>query len=90
MTTMVRQLQPGPEGLPLEIYCFTNTIAWADYEGIQADIFDHILSILPEFDLRVFQNPAGTDLRMFSDREDGHSRELHEQNTKNRQSVRGL
>lgn len=90
MTTMVRQLQPGPEGLPLEIYCFTNTIAWADYEGIQADIFDHLLAILPEFDLQVFQSPAGTDLRMFSGREDCHLRELHEQNTKNRQSVRGL
>jgi miniconductance mechanosensitive channel len=83
-------LQPGPEGVPLEIYCFTNTIAWADYEGIQADIFDHLLAILPEFDLQVFQSPAGTDLRMFSGREDCHLRELHEQNTKNRQSVRGL
>ena len=61
MTIMVRQLAPGPEGLPLEIYCFTNTVAWVDYEGIQSDIFDHILSILPEFDLRVFQSPAGTD-----------------------------
>lgn len=89
MTTMVRQLEPGPEGLPLEIYCFTNTVAWAEYEGIQADIFDHLLSILPEFDLRVFQNPAGTDLRVFSGREDGHSMGQHKRNTKSRQSVRG-
>ena len=66
MTIMVRQLPPGPEGLPLEIYCFTNTTAWAAYEGIQADIFDHILSILPEFDLRVFQNPSGQDIRELS------------------------
>jgi len=63
MTIMVRQLPPGPEGLPLEIYCFTNTTAWAAYEGVQADIFDHVLSILPEFDLRVFQNPSGQDFR---------------------------
>ena len=63
MTIMVRQLQPGPEGLPLEIYCFTNTIAWVSYEGIQADIFDHIFAILPEFGLRVFQNPSGQDLK---------------------------
>ena len=63
MTIMVRQLPPGPEGLPLEIYCFTNTIAWVAYEGIQADIFDHLYAILPEFDLRVFQNPSGSDMR---------------------------
>jgi miniconductance mechanosensitive channel len=63
MTIMVRQLQPGPEGLPLEIYCFTNTVAWVAYEGIQADIFDHLYAILPEFDLRVFQNPSGVDWR---------------------------
>ena len=62
MTLMVRQLAPGPEGLPLEIYCFTNTTAWADYEGIQADIFDHLLAIVPEFGLRLYQKPAGSDL----------------------------
>jgi miniconductance mechanosensitive channel len=88
MTTMVRQLEPGTEGLPLEIYCFTNTVAWAEYEGIQADIFDHLLSILPEFDLRVFQNPAGTDLRVFSDREGRHLVKQSEQDAKSRQSVR--
>jgi miniconductance mechanosensitive channel len=63
MTIMVRQLQPEPEGLPLEIYCFTNTVAWVAYEGIQADIFDHLYAILPEFGLRVFQNPSGADWR---------------------------
>ena len=62
MTLMVRQLAPGPEGLPLEVYCFTNTTVWADYEGIQADIFDHLLAIVPEFGLRLFQKPAGSDL----------------------------
>ncbi len=58
---MVRQLPPGPQGVPLEIYCFTDTTAWEVYEGIQADIFDHLLAILPEFDLRVFQEPTGGD-----------------------------
>jgi miniconductance mechanosensitive channel len=63
MTLMVRQLQPGATGLPLEIYCFTNTTAWVDYEAIQADIFDHLYAIIREFDLRVFQEPTGQDLR---------------------------
>jgi len=63
MTTMVRQLSPGADGLPLELYCFTNTTAWLDYEGIQSDIFDHLLSILPEFGLRVYQHPSGMDVR---------------------------
>jgi len=62
MIQMVRQLQPGPTGLPLEIYCFTATTAWVDYEGIQADIFDHLYAILPVFHLRVFQQPAGADV----------------------------
>lgn len=63
MTIMVRQLAPGADGLPLELYCFTNTTAWLDYEGIQSDIFDHLLSILPEFGLRVYQHPSGMDVR---------------------------
>ncbi|MCK0127109.1 mechanosensitive ion channel family protein [Erythrobacter sp. F6033] len=58
---MVRQLPPGPQGVPLEIYCFTDTTAWEVYEGIQADIFDHLLAILSEFDLRIFQEPTGGD-----------------------------
>ena len=62
MTLIVRQLGPGPEGLPLEIYCFTNTTEWAVYEDIQSDIFDHLLAIVPEFELRLFQKPAGSDL----------------------------
>ena len=62
LTQMVRQLQPGPQGLPLEIYCFTSTTAWAEYESIQADIFDHLYAILPEFGLKVFQAPAGSDI----------------------------
>ena len=62
MTLIVRQLAPGPEGLPLEIYCFTNTTEWAVYEDIQSDIFDHLLAIVPEFGLRLYQKPAGSDL----------------------------
>ncbi|MDX1537177.1 mechanosensitive ion channel family protein [Arsukibacterium sp.] len=63
MTLMARQLAPGADGLPLEIYCFTNTTAWLAYEGIQSDIFDHLLAILPEFGLRVYQHPSGMDIR---------------------------
>ncbi|MDH3647739.1 MAG: mechanosensitive ion channel family protein [Gammaproteobacteria bacterium] len=62
MTLIVRQLAAGPEGLPLEIYCFTNTTDWADYENIQSDIFDHLMAIVPEFGLRLYQKPAGSDL----------------------------
>ncbi len=61
MTLIVRQLQPGPEGLPIEIYAFTNDTNWVAYEGIQADIFDHLFAVAGEFGLRVFQAPAGTD-----------------------------
>ena len=61
-TLMVRQLPPGPQGLPLEVYCFADTIEWEEYEGIQADIFDHLLAILPEFGLRIYQQPSGLDL----------------------------
>ena len=63
MTLLVRQLQPGSTGIPLEIYCFTSDTRWAVYEGVQSDIFDHLLAILPEFGLRVFQQPGGADLR---------------------------
>ncbi|MEI7351798.1 miniconductance mechanosensitive channel, partial [Pectobacterium parmentieri] len=66
MTLMVRQLAPTSEGVPLEIYAFTNTTAWVDYESIQSDIFDHIFAILPEFDLRVHQTPTGHDMRMMA------------------------
>jgi miniconductance mechanosensitive channel len=61
MTFLVRHLQPTDRGLPVEIYVFSNDQAWANYEAIQADIFDHILAIMPEFGLRVFQNPTGSD-----------------------------
>ena len=60
-TLLVRQLEPGPQGLPIEIYCFTDTTAWNEYESIQADIFDHMFAIVSEFDLKVFQEPTGRD-----------------------------
>ena len=74
MTLIVRQLDPTPEGLPMEIYCFTNTIVWSEYEAIQSDIFDHLLAIIDQFGLRVFQNPSGSDLRGL-DLSGPHSRE---------------
>ena len=67
MTFLVRQLAPTPQGLPLEIYVFTTTTVWADYEGIQSDIFDHLLAVVPQFDLRVFQEPTGGDWRSIRD-----------------------
>ena len=63
MTCMVRQMQTTAQGIPLEIYCFTRTTAWADYERIQGDIFDYLLAVLPEFGLSLYQQPSGTDLR---------------------------
>jgi miniconductance mechanosensitive channel len=61
MTFLIRQLAPGPTGVPLEIYVFTKTTEWIEYERIQADIFDHLLAAVPVFDLRVFQEPTGMD-----------------------------
>jgi miniconductance mechanosensitive channel len=61
MTFMVRQLQPTETGLPIEIIAFSKEKTFAGYEGVQSDIFDHILAVIPEFDLRVFQNPTGND-----------------------------
>ncbi|MGL5668530.1 MAG: mechanosensitive ion channel family protein [Shewanella sp.] len=63
MTLMVRQLAPTTEGLPIEIYIFTNDTRWTFYEAIQADIFDHIFAVLPEFGLQAFQAPTGNDIR---------------------------
>ena len=63
MTFLIRHLQPGEFGLPLEIYVFSNDQRWANYEAIQADIFDHILAVIPQFDLRVFQRPTGYDMQ---------------------------
>lgn len=61
MTFLIRQLPPAEHGLPIEIYVFANTTEWAKYEDIQSDIFDHILAVIPQFELRVYQNPTGND-----------------------------
>ncbi len=63
MTVMVRHLAPTEKGLPIQLYCFANTTAWEDYERIQADLFDHLLAVVPFFGLKVFQNPTGADFR---------------------------
>jgi len=62
-TLMVRHLQPEEHGLPLEIYAFTSDTAWTGYEAIQADIFDHIIAVVPFFGLRLFQEPGGVDFQ---------------------------
>jgi miniconductance mechanosensitive channel len=63
MTFLIRQLSPNETGIPLEVYVFSVDQEWAKYESLQADIFDHILAVIPEFDLRTFQNPSGSDFR---------------------------
>ena len=63
MTFLIRQLPPGEKGLPMEIYVFTNDTDWIRYESIQSDIFDHLMAIISEFDLKVFQNPSGNDFK---------------------------
>jgi miniconductance mechanosensitive channel len=63
MTFLVRQLPPGPTGLPIEIYVFSNDTEWASYEALQADIFDHLFAVVKEFELSVFQYPGGKDLQ---------------------------
>jgi miniconductance mechanosensitive channel len=63
MTFLVRQLASGPEGVPIEVYVFSKEQRWVHYEGIMGDIFDHLLAVLPEFGLRVYQKPSGTDLQ---------------------------
>ncbi|NCC73998.1 MAG: mechanosensitive ion channel [Sphingobacteriia bacterium] len=63
MTFLVRHLQPTEKGIPIEVYVFSRDQEWANYENLQADIFDHIMAVIPEFELRVFQNPSGVDVR---------------------------
>jgi miniconductance mechanosensitive channel len=70
MTLLVRQLDPTAAGLPLELYAFTTTTAWNEYERIQGDIFDHLIAILPAFGLRLFQNPSGLDVAALADGRD--------------------
>ena len=62
MTHMVRHLQSSDTGVPLQVYAFTNTTVWVEYEAIQAALFEHIMSIAPMFDIKIFQRPSGGDL----------------------------
>lgn len=62
MTLMVRQLEPGATGVPMEIYCFSADVGWIAYENLAGDIFDHLLAVLPEFGLRLYQQPSGADM----------------------------
>ncbi len=68
LTFLIRHLQPTDKGIPLEIYVFSNEQAWAEYEAIQSDIFDHLIAVIPEFGLRVFQSPSGDDIQKAIDR----------------------
>lgn len=65
MTFLIRQLQPTEKGIPMEIYVFSKVQEWAAYEAIQSDIFDHLIAVIPEFDLQIFQNPTGEDFKAF-------------------------
>ncbi len=70
MPTMVRQLQPTERGIPVEIYGFSSEKAWEQYENVQSDIFDHVLAVIPEFELHAFQNPTGADFKQLGKRND--------------------
>ena len=63
LTLLVRQLDPTPQGLPIEIYCFTTTTDWNAYEDIQSDMIDHLFAVAPDFGLHTFQNPSGQDFK---------------------------
>lgn len=63
MALMVRQMAMEDRGIPIEIYCFTTTTVWAEYEEIQSDIFDHLMAAVSYFDLEIFQQPSGSDLK---------------------------
>lgn len=65
MLIMVRQLQPTSQGIPLEIYCFSSDKRWENYEAIMSDVFDHVIAAVPYFDLEVFEEPSGTDIKAF-------------------------
>jgi miniconductance mechanosensitive channel len=67
MTLIVRQLQPTELGIPIEVYVFSKNKAWVEYEALQSDIFDHILAVVPKFDLRVFQAPSDGSINKLTD-----------------------
>lgn len=63
MFLLARTMEPSPQGVPLELFCYTTTTAWVEYEAIQGEVFDHLMGVLPEFGLRLFQRPSGADLQ---------------------------
>lgn len=71
LTLMIRQLQPTPQGLPLELYFFSADRTWIPYEMLQAEVFEYLLAVLPRFGLRVFQSPTGMDVASMSSRLEG-------------------
>jgi len=73
MTLIVRQLPPDDRGVPVEIYCFTATVVWAEYEGIQSDIFDHLFAAAKHFELEIFQAPSGSDIVLAGEKLGGQS-----------------
>ena len=89
-TILVRQMDPGPTGLPIEIYCYTTTTDWNDYEAIMSDIFDHLYSILHEFGLFAYQQPSGRDfgkIRKSAAEDVGHVAVMGDSGTENQRSV---
>lgn len=89
-TILVRQMDPGPTGLPIEIYCYTTTTDWNEYEAIMSDIFDHLYSILHEFGLFAYQQPSGRDfgkIRMIAAEDVGHVAVMDDSIAENRRSA---
>jgi miniconductance mechanosensitive channel len=68
MDMVVRQLQPTETGIPIEVYAFSKIKTWIEFEAIQSNLFNHILAVIPEFDLQVFQRPSGTDNRLLENK----------------------
>jgi len=84
MTFLVRQMEPTSTGIPMEIYVFSNDQRWAHYEAIQGDIFDHLLAVISEFDLAVYQEPSGKDFRLLTAKADESKPSKKEQAEENR------
>lgn len=74
MLIMVRQMAPTPSGLPLQLYFFTKSTAWKDFEHIQSDIFDHVFAVIRHFNLKLFQTPSGSDLQIYADQSSLHEK----------------
>jgi miniconductance mechanosensitive channel len=75
---MVRQLNPTNMGIPLEVYAFTSTVEWVEYESVQSDIFDHLLAIISLFDLKLTQSPSGHDIKSLSNNITNNTKTINE------------